>query len=282
MTSRLSLIAIVVAVGSVAPSRTAPLPDARDEIRVTITPPQGGPNGRIVITLRKAKLLEEVRKAIPDSVALPDQKLGDKLIYRDVQLNHLTAVDLKPSSLTFDAGTFGFAGTPVVKGDLNALYEHVVITTEVKTVAKVGGIEVKQSVPVKKSDWRPKGAAPFTIKLDVQGTCKVSFKGDGLLKDQQLHLDTRADYVRISGVELKSDDPLYKIVKEVIGVVGKAFPNEGLNKPIKEGLTRSFDIDLFKNLSQKDRAQLGPFGAKNATISSTDTDVRVSGDLVTR
>jgi hypothetical protein len=282
MRLRLLLTGVVLLAGGALPASAAPAPDDQDEARVTLTPPQGNADGKLVIVFPKGKLLKEVHKSIPESVTLPDQKLGNQLIYRDVQLNDITAADLKPSSLTLDGGVFRVAGTPTVKGNLNAQYEHVVVTTEVRTIGKIWGREVKQSVPVTKSEWRPKGAAPFTIKLEVRGTCKVSFTGKGPLKDQHLRLETQADYVRITNVELKTDDLVYKAVKELVGVVGKALPNEGLNKPIKDALTQSFDVDPFKSLSQKERDQLGQFEVKKVTTQTTDSEVTVSADLAAR
>jgi hypothetical protein len=272
-------VLLLVAAG---PAPAQPAPDVADAIRVTIKPPRGTTDGKLTVFVPKAKILEEVRKAIPESVALPDQRLGNQLIYRDVQLNKVKAVDLKPSSLSLQGDVFRVEGTPTVTGDLNALYEHVVITTEVRTVAKVFGREVKQSVPVVKSDWRPKGAAPFAIKVEVRGTARVSVTGNGALKDHRLHLETRADHVKIVDVRLHSDDLLYKIVKELVGVVGKAFPNEGLNKPIKDGLTRGFDIDPFQNMAPKDREQFGQLAVKNVAVNSTDSEVKVTADLTGR
>ena len=59
------------------PAPAQPVPGAPDGIRLTIKPPPGTAPGQLTLVVPKAKLLEEVRKAIPESVALPDQKLGN-------------------------------------------------------------------------------------------------------------------------------------------------------------------------------------------------------------
>src|SRR5262249_46206245 len=151
------------------------------------------------------------------------------------------------------------AGRPEVVGNVKALYEHVVIRMELRTVAKVFGKEIKTNVPVHHSDWRPKGDAPFSIAAEVRGTAKGSFSGSGAMRDQRLRIETRADYVKITDVRLQSDDLLYKIVREVVGIVGQAYPNEGFNKPIKDALTRSFDVDPFRNLKPEELADLDQF-----------------------
>jgi hypothetical protein len=202
-------------------------------------------------------------------------------MYRDVHLNKVKASGLKPSSLSLDGDFFRISGNPEVKGDLNALYEHVVVTTEVRTVAKIFGREIKQSVPVVRSDWRPKGAAPFSIKVEVRGTARVSFRGSGSLKDHRLYIDTRAEYVKVTDVQLPSDDLIYKVVKELVAV-GRAFPNEGFNKPIKDGLTRGFDIDPFRSLSPERRAELDQFRVKNVRVDSSNREVKVTADLTLR
>jgi hypothetical protein len=251
-------------------------------IRVAITPPQGQSAGKLVVVMAKAKLLEEVRNAIPEAIPLPDQKLGNQLSYHDVQLNKVKVKDVRPSSLRLEGDVFHVAGTPTVTGELNALYEHVVIKTEVKTVGKFLGREIKVGVPVVKRDWRPMGAAPFDIRVEVRGTAKLSFGGVGTLKDGRVHVETRADHVKITDVRLRTDNRLYRFVKDLVVLVGKAFPNEGLNKPIKNALTRDFDIDPFQGLAAKDRDQLGTFMVKNVTIATTDSDVKVSADLILR
>ena len=245
---------------------------------VDLKPPQDGKDGTLAVTYPKEALLDAVRRAIPDSVALPEQEVPDQLLYHDIRLSDLKAVDLKPSSLTLDGGEFYLAGSPTVAGALNAKYQHVVVTTQITTV-KVFGREVKTSTPVVKRDWRPKAPAPFRIKVDVRGTCKLTLPGDGPLKDRRLHVETKAEYVRIASVRIDSDDPAYKIIGEVVGVVGQAFPNEGLNKPIKDGLTRGFDIDPFKDMPAADRDRLGQFRVKNVVVRTTETEVQITADL---
>jgi hypothetical protein len=257
-------------------------PKAGDAVEVAITPPTDGADGSLVVVMPKAKLLEAIAKAIPESADVPEQKLGDKLIYRDLRLSKVKATGLKPASLALDGNVFRFAGTPTVTGELNALYEHVVITTEVRTVGKVAGREIKQSVPVSRSDWRPKGAAPFSITADVRGTCAVSFAAGDTLKDLRVRLDTKADFVQIKDVKLTTDDVVYKAAKELIGIAGKAFPNEGVNKPIKDALTCRLDIDPFKDSPAKDRDRLGRYKVKDVAVRTTEGEVRVTAILLPR
>src|SRR5205085_1930959 len=137
-------------------------------------------------------LLEQAHKAVPESVEIPDQELGNQLIYRDVQLNKLKAVGLKPDSLTIEDGRFNFTGTPRVSGVLNVLYEHIVVTTEVRTIAKVFGKEIKQAVPVVHRDWRPKPEAPFTVRIEVAGTCTVTVTDGQTLNGARICLQSQA------------------------------------------------------------------------------------------
>lgn len=264
------------------PAAAQPAPKAADAIDVIITPPAGGAEGSLVVVMPKAKLLEAVGKAIPESADIPDQKLGNKLIYRDLTLGKVKATGLTPASLTLDGNVFRISGTPTVTGELNALYEHVVVTTTIKTIGKIGNREIKQAVPVVTSDWRSKGAAPFSITADVSGTCAVSFVTGDTLKDLRLRLDTKADNVQIKDIKLTTDDVVYKAAKELIGVAGKVFPNEGVNKPIKDGLTRRFDIDPFAHLPAKDRDRLGQFKAKDVAVRTTDSEVKVTAVLLPR
>jgi hypothetical protein len=235
---------------------------------VTITPPQGGTDGKLVIVYPKAKLLEEVRNAIPAEVALPDQKLGNQLIYHDVELNKVKAAGVKPASLALDKNVFTVAGTPTVNGDLNCKYEHIV---------------VKPGLPPKvERDWRPKGATPFEIKIEVRGKCEVSFTGGDVLKDGRLRLETKADLVRITSVKLDTGDLALKALEAVIGVVGREFPNELLNKPIKDGLTRKFEVDPFRTVPAKDREGLDRYKVKDVKVDAAADKVTVTAALTPR
>lgn len=254
---------------AVVPNVLAQKPPPVDKPTVTLTPPQTGADGKLVVVYPKAKLLEVLREAIPAAgVDLPDQKLGNQLIYRDVQLNKLKAVDLKPSSLTLEKDVIAVAGTPAVTGELNAKYEHVVIEPKLP--------------PVIKSDWRPKGATPFEIKVEVRGTCKASFTGGDVVRDCRLRLETRADFVKITDVKVQTDDLLLTIVKESVAVVGKAFPNEGLNKKIKDELTRTVDTDPFAGLDAKDLEPLGRYKVKGVTVNTDAVQVTVTAALIPR
>ena len=281
---RLLIMTTILAVCSTSPARAqkAVAADSPDSIRLKLKIPAAGKEGRLELRVPKARLISEIERAIPATTAIPDVKLGDKLIYRDVQLNKLKATGLKPKVLKFEDGVFRVEGTPEVTGDLNSLYNHVVIKMETRTVSKVLGREIKMDVPVEHSEWRPKGAAPFSVKADVRGTCKISFTAADRLDTVRLRLNTQADFVRITDVRLQSDEPLYNVLKELVAVVGRAFPNDGINKPIKDAMTRQIDIDVFQGLAAADRQQLEGLRAKDIVVTTTKDEVKVTATLIKR
>lgn len=107
------------------------LPVQADDIRPTIKlklAPEGE-EGQLEIHVSKTQLLQFLEREIPAATDLPEQKLGDQLIYHDVQLNKVRAASLKPTTIRLADGKLQLAGEPLVSGELNALYEHIVITT---------------------------------------------------------------------------------------------------------------------------------------------------------
>lgn len=270
--------ALMVALTLAALAAARPARADGEQVSVSVTPPRDGRAGKLVLIVPKAEVLAAVRKAIPDSAGIPEQKLGDKAIYRDVRLSNLKAVGLTPTSLSFDNGVFHVAGNPAVKGELNAIYLHVVVNMVEKEV-EILGQKAKVKVPQQTSGWRPRPPTPFEVKAEVRGTCKVSFPGGGVLAEQRLHLETQAEYVRITEVKVTTDDVFLKIVEGVLGAVGGAFPNEGLNKPIKDALTRSVDLDPFQSLSKQDRDGLKKYKVRNVAVDTTDAQVKITADL---
>jgi hypothetical protein len=255
---------------------------AAEKIRVSLVQPLGMNEGKLEIRVPKQRLFDEVTKGIPESVDLPDERLGNQLIYRDVELNKVKATGLKPSSLSFKEGKLYVEGAPSVKGELNCLYEHVVIKSEVRTIGVILGREIKQAVPVVHRDWRPKGPAPLTIKVEIRGTCEPSFPDAESLDKQRIQIKTQADFVKITSVDITTDDGLVRLITGVVAAVGKAFPNEGFNKPIKDALTRQIDIDPWKDLPDDQKMSLQGLKVKDAKLTSTETEVIVSAVLIKR
>jgi hypothetical protein len=277
---RLTLV-VLLCYGAMAAAADPASKPARSVLTIRLNVPKGSTDGELVVIAPKQALLAELEKAIPETVAIPNQKLGNQAIYRDVKLTDLKVGQIKPR-LSIDHEAIQVVGTPRLTGKLDALYEHVVVTTEVKTIAKVLGREVKQSVPVVHSDWRPKGAMPFTIDAQVSGTCVASFPTAKSLDDQRIRLDTRATQVKITDIHIETNDPLVQAVVQLLAVVGRAFPNEGLNAPIRDALTRRIEIDPFNGFNKDQRKQFKAYRVKSVTIKTTPDEVRVVAVLANR
>jgi hypothetical protein len=248
-------------------------------LAIEIKPPTIGADGKLVLKMPKDRMLKELDRAIPASAPIEAQKLGDLLIYRDVKLDEIKASELKPSSLTLEDDVFRISGSPVVSGKITGLYEHVVVTTEVKTIAKIFGREIKQAVPVVKSDWRHKDLAAFSIKVDLNGNARVAFSKGTALADQRIRIATSADRVRIADIDLKTDELIVKVAREVIGTIGKAFPNEAFNKPIKDSLARTIEIDPFRDMPAKELQKLKRYDVKDVQVKTANDEVTATAVL---
>jgi hypothetical protein len=72
------------------------------------------------------------------------------------------------------------------------------------------------------------------------------------------------------------------IVKEVIGAVGKAFPNEGFNRAIKDAMARTISIDPFPGLSQIDSTHIPSYKLMRTSSRSAAEEVTIRAILVIR
>lgn len=135
-------------------------------------------------------------------------------------------------------------------------------------------------MPVKRSDWRPKGPTPFTIKVELAGTATFSLTEGDSVDKQRLRITSKVDIVRITEVKLDTNDAGLKLLANIVGVVGKALPNEGFNKPIQTALTREFDVELFQNLSVEDRSQLQSVKLKDVLFETQPDEVRITAKVL--
>lgn len=244
----------------------------------------------IRLSIPKNQFLEGTKQAVPMSVSLRDNKLGNHLIYRDVQFNRVAIRNLKPPSLVnqvrleaalkralgvnqvgleaalerareakaslkelaaqlnLDSAGFTFKLAPEIVFDLNALYEHVEVKSEVRTIGRILGREIKQAVPVVYRQWKPRGAAPVSIKLEIGGKARLNAIGGPSLADKRIRLEMSYEEVRVTSVEVQKGDALMALARDLLAV-GGAIKNEGWNVAIRNALPKTIDIDPFAGVS---------------------------------
>ena len=150
-----------------------------------------------------------LQRGLPPSLPVPDHKLADQfLIWRDLQFRKMELTNLVPD-LAFDKpGTLAFVMHPKLTGQLERLYEHVVIDFPIETVAKVdlpliGSREIKTSVPRNRSDWRPDNPAPFMLTATIPGTVEVTECGGETLATTRIALALKTEPASIDDIRLE-------------------------------------------------------------------------------
>jgi hypothetical protein len=248
-------------------------------IDVSIELPTDAHPGSIRVSAPKGVVLDRLRGCLPKSAPLPDQNLGNVAIYRDVALKKLTLSILKKTKLGFEGQSLSVAAVPRIAGEIDLKYEHVTITTEVRTVATIFGREIKSSVPVVHREWRARAPIPFSLDVDVTGRVTPSIDAGKSLNDLRLQLAVATDRVRIARLDLQADDPLLALAAQIVGTVGKAIANEGFNKAIKDQFARTFSIDPFRQMTNNQRDGLAKSKASEVSLKIDERNVVIAAKL---
>jgi hypothetical protein len=114
-------------------------------------------------------------------------------------------------------GTLTFVMHPTLAGQLERLYEHVVVDFPIETVAKVdiplvGFREIKTSVPRKRSDWRPDNPSPFMLRATIPGTVEVTEAGGETLASTRIVLVLKTEPAPIDDVRLER----FPVIQELV------------------------------------------------------------------
>jgi hypothetical protein len=85
--------------------------------------------------------------------------------------------------VAFQPSAVAFMVHPVLTGQVEKTHRHIVIYSEIETIAVVelplvGRREVKQAMPKERTDWRADEPCPFRVNAAIRGVCRFSLEGE--------------------------------------------------------------------------------------------------------
>jgi hypothetical protein len=225
------------------------------------TAPREGHDGQLEIRASQETVMSAIRSALPKSMDLPDQKLDNQLVFKNVQLKKLKANDLQPDKLEIQNDVVKLAGKPTVCGDLQ--YDQTVIGMERQ---RHGVITI--DVPVTRNQT---ATVPFTSDLEIKGRVTLSLVAGKNLSQSRIRVDTQVEHLKITKLAIQGVGALPAIITREL--------EQRLPRDINKAL--SADIDPFKDSPAEQRQEFEAYKVKSVSLTTGD-EVKVTAVLTAK